>query len=66
MPPMILDEEPAALIRGTVANFGIQSDLATISRAQEQLQSLAKERDADLEKARGALKGKRDIQLYSG
>ncbi|KIX07479.1 uncharacterized protein Z518_02132 [Rhinocladiella mackenziei CBS 650.93] len=53
---MLLDEDPAALIRATVSNFNIAPDKAALSRVNDSLSTLQQSRDLRIRDAETALR----------
>lgn len=55
---MLLDEDPATLIRHTIGNFNIVPDKSAVARINESLSTLQQARDLRVREAEGALKSK--------
>ncbi|ETI28727.1 hypothetical protein G647_01178 [Cladophialophora carrionii CBS 160.54] len=53
---MLLDEDPATLIRATVSNFNIAPDKAALSRVNDSLSTLQQSRDLRIRDAETALR----------
>ncbi|THV51496.1 hypothetical protein BGAL_0109g00230 [Botrytis galanthina] len=53
---MLLDEDPATLIRHTLGNFNIVPDKSAVARINESLSTLQQARDLRVREAEGALK----------
>lgn len=60
---MLLDEDPATLIRHTLGNFNIVPDKSAVARINESLSTLQQARDLRVREAESALKSKRSITI---